>query len=90
MPKVSSIALTIALCQSGFFLCTVQAQIRIHAGGAAYTCLLYTSLSEIQKAARSSAQGDALGGTDFPARSKAVGALADGCAARFPGGSRMS
>jgi len=37
--------------------------------------------SEVQEAAQAYAEGDTLGGTDFPARSKAVGALADGCAA---------
>ena len=47
-------------------------------------------LSEIQKAARTSAQGDALGGADFPSRSEVVGALADGRAAWLHGGSRMS
>ena len=47
-------------------------------------------LSEVQKAARTPAQGDTLGGADFPARPEVVGALADGCAAWLHGGSRMS
>jgi len=47
-------------------------------------------LSEIQKAAWTFAQGDALGGAHFPARSEVVGALADGRAAWLHGGSRMS
>jgi hypothetical protein len=36
------------------------------------------------------AQGYALGGADFPARSEVVGALADGRTAWLHGGSRMS
>ena len=47
-------------------------------------------LSQIQKVARTLAQGDALGGADFPSRSEVVGALAAGRAAWLPGGSRMS
>src|ERR1035438_10443477 len=46
-------------------------------------------LSQIQKVARTLAQGDALGGADFPSRSEVVGALAAGRAAWLPGGSRM-
>jgi hypothetical protein len=47
-------------------------------------------LIEIQKAARTPAKGDALGGADIPSRSEIVGALADGRAAWLHGGSRMS
>jgi len=47
-------------------------------------------LSEVQKAARTSAQGDALGRAYLETRSEVVGALADGCAAWLHGGSRMS
>src|ERR1019366_972070 len=47
-------------------------------------------LSKVQKAARTPAQGDALGSADFPSRSEVVGALADGRAAWLHGGSRMS
>ena len=46
--------------------------------------------AEIQEAARSFAQGRALGGAHFPARPEAVCALADGRAAWLHGGSRMS
>ncbi len=46
--------------------------------------------AEIQEAAWSSAQSDALGRADRETRSEAVGALADGCAAWLHGGSRMS
>jgi hypothetical protein len=47
-------------------------------------------LSKIQKAARTSAQGDALGRAYFETRSEVVGALADGSTAWLHGGSRMS
>ena len=46
--------------------------------------------AEIQEAARSFAQGRALGGAHFAARPEAVCALADGRAAWLHGGSRMS
>src|ERR1051326_4191262 len=46
--------------------------------------------SEIQEAARPSAQGDALGRAYLETRSEVVGALADGSAAWFHGGSRVS
>ncbi len=45
---------------------------------------------EVQEAARTFAQGDALGRAYLETRSEAVGALADGCAAWLHGGSRMS
>src|SRR6266536_1973178 len=47
-------------------------------------------LSEVQKAARTSAQGDAWGRAYLETRSEVVGALAAGCAAWLHGGSRMS
>jgi RNA-directed DNA polymerase len=47
-------------------------------------------LSEVQKAARTSAQGDTLGRAYLEMRSEVVGALADGRAAWLHGGSRMS
>jgi hypothetical protein len=46
--------------------------------------------SEIQEAAQTFAQGDALGRADLETRSEVVGALAEGCTAWFHGGSRMS
>src|SRR5471030_1524998 len=45
---------------------------------------------EIQEAARPFAQGDTLGRAYLETRSEVVGALADGSAAWFHGGSRMS